>query len=502
VVTAIKSNTKSALNLRDEALFKQKAYVGGQWLDAQDGATSAVVNPANGETIGSVPALTSADARAAIDSAAAAFIKWRALTAKARGAILRRFYELTLENIDDLARIMTLEQGKTLKEARGEILYGASFLEWFGEEAKRAYGDIIPSYAPDRRLVVIKQPVGVVAAITPWNFPNAMITRKAAPALAAGCAIVIKPSNETPFSALALCVLAERAGVPAGVFNVITGDPRELGLELTTNPQVRKVSFTGSTRVGKILMAQSASTVKKVSLELGGNAPFIVFDDADVDAAVEGALQSKFRNSGQTCVCANRIYAQAQIYDQFVDKLSRRAAALKVGDGFDAATEQGPLISPAAIEKVERQLSDALNKGARVTAGGKRLPDLGGYFFQPTVVADVNAAMTVANEETFGPLAPIFKFETDRDAIQAANNTEFGLAAYLYSRDIGRVWRVAEELEYGMVAVNAGIMSTELAPFGGVKESGVGREGSKYGLDEFMELKYICMGGIDERASR
>jgi len=502
VVTAIKSNTKSALTLRDEALFKQKAYVGGQWLDAQDGATSAVVNPANGETIGSVPALTSADARAAIESAAAAFIKWRALTAKARGAILRKFYELTLENIDDLARIMTLEQGKTLKEARGEILYGASFLEWFGEEAKRAYGDIIPSYASDRRLVVIKQPVGVVAAITPWNFPNAMITRKAAPALAAGCAIVIKPSNETPFSALALCVLAERAGAPAGVFNVITGDPRELGLELTTNPQVRKVSFTGSTRVGKILMAQSASTVKKVSLELGGNAPFIVFDDADVDAAVEGALQSKFRNSGQTCVCANRIYAQAQIYDQFVDKLSRRAAELKVGDGFDAATEQGPLISPAAIEKVERQLSDALNKGARVTAGGKRLPDLGGYFFQPTVVADVNAAMTVANEETFGPLAPIFKFETDRDAIQAANNTEYGLAAYLYSRDIGRVWRVAEELEYGMVAVNAGIMSTELAPFGGVKESGVGREGSKYGLDEFMELKYICMGGIDERASR
>ena len=476
-------------------LLHQQNYINGEWSDASSGATLEVRNPANGELIGTVPDCSREDVARAIDAANAAWGGWRDLTAKERGTILRNWFNLILEHIDDLARIMTIEQGKPLAEARGEVTYGASFVEWFAEEAKRLYGDTMPSSAPDRRFVVIKQPIGVTAAITPWNFPLAMITRKAAPALAAGCPMVVKPSNETPYSALALCELAERAGFPPGVLSVVTGNARQVGLELTTNPIVRKFSFTGSTAVGKTLMQQCSGTIKKVSLELGGNAPFIVFDDADLDAAVTGAMQSKFRNSGQTCVCANRILVQDGIHDAFVERMGRAVAELKVGNGLDDGTQQGPLISESAIAKVDEHLHDALQKGARLVTGGQRIAGAG-TFYQPTLVADVTSKMAVAREETFGPLAPVFRFRTESEAIAMANDTEFGLAAYVFTRDIGRVWRVSERLEYGMVSVNAGIFSTEVAPFGGVKESGIGREGSKYGIDDFVELKYICMAGI------
>ena len=476
-------------------LLHQQNYINGEWSDASSGATLEVRNPANGELIGTVPDCSREDVARAIDAANAAWGGWRDLTAKERGTILRNLFNLILEHIDDLARIMTIEQGKPLAEARGEVTYGASFVEWFAEEAKRLYGDTMPSSAPDRRFVVIKQPIGVTAAITPWNFPLAMITRKAAPALAAGCPMVVKPSNETPYSALALCELAERAGFPPGVLSVVTGNARQVGLELTTNPIVRKFSFTGSTAVGKTLMQQCSGTIKKVSLELGGNAPFIVFDDADLDAAVTGAMQSKFRNSGQTCVCANRILVQDGFNDAFVERMGRAVAELKVGNGLDDGTQQGPLISESAIAKVDEHLHDALQKGARLVTGGQRIAGAG-TFYQPTLVADVTSKMAVAREETFGPLAPVFRFRTESEAIAMANDTEFGLAAYVFTRDIGRVWRVSERLEYGMVSVNAGIFSTEVAPFGGVKESGIGREGSKYGIDDFVELKYICMAGI------
>jgi succinate-semialdehyde dehydrogenase/glutarate-semialdehyde dehydrogenase len=435
------------------------------------------------------------ETRRAIEAAERAWAAWRAKTGKERAAIMRRWYDLVMANQDDLAVIMTSEQGKPLAESRGEVVYGASFIEWFAEEAKRVYGDTIPQHQPDKRIVVIKQGIGVVAAITPWNFPNAMITRKCAPALAAGCPVVIKPATATPLSALALAELAERAGIPKGVFNVVTGSAKEIGGEMSTNPIVRKLSFTGSTEIGKLLMAQCAGTVKKVSLELGGNAPFIVFDDADIDAAVEGAIASKYRNTGQTCVCANRLLVQDKVYGTFADKLAAAVGKLKVGNGLEAGVSQGPLIDMNAVEKVEAHIADAVGKGAKVVAGGRRHA-LGGTFFEPTILADVTPAMAVAREETFGPVAPLFRFKTEEEAIQMANDTEFGLAAYFYGRDIGRVWRVAEALEYGIVGINTGIISTEVAPFGGVKESGIGREGSKYGLDDFLEIKYLCMGGV------
>src|SRR4051812_12340517 len=481
--------------LRDRELFREACYIDGRWVAGDASRTIRVDDPATGEIIGAVPRLGRAETRQAIDAAAAAFPEWRTRTARDRAVVLRRWFDLIMSNQDDLATLMTLEQGKPLTESRGEVAYGAGFIEWFAEEGRRTYGDTIPSHAPDKRLVVIKEPIGVVGCITPWNFPIAMITRKVGPALAAGCTVVAKPASQTPFSALALAALAERAGLPKGVLNVVTGSAAEVGGELTSNPIVRKISFTGSTEVGKILMAQCAATVKKVSLELGGNAPFIVFDDADLDAAVEGAIVSKYRNTGQTCVCANRILVQGSIYDDFAQRLGKAVGRLKVGPGLEPGVSQGPLIDMAAVEKVESHISDAVAKGARVLVGGRRAP-AGGRFFSPTVLADATPEMALAREETFGPVAPLFKFGTEADAIALANATEFGLAAYFYGRDVGRIWRVAEALEYGIVGINTGLISTEVAPFGGVKESGIGREGSKYGIEDYLELKYLCIGGI------
>jgi succinate-semialdehyde dehydrogenase/glutarate-semialdehyde dehydrogenase len=481
--------------LKDETLFRQQCYIGGEWVGADDGAVVEVNNPATQQVIGSIPKLGTDETRRAVEAADAAWPAWRAKTAKERAGVLRRWYELMLENQEDLARIMTSEQGKPLAEAMGEVVYAASFLEWFAEEAKRIYGDVIPGHQADKRIVVLKQPVGVVASITPWNFPSAMITRKCAPALAVGCPIVAKPATQTPYSALALAVLAERAGVPKGVFNVVTGSAAAIGGEMTSNPTVRKLSFTGSTEIGKLLMEQCAGTVKKVSMELGGNAPFLVFDDADIDAAVEGAMMSKFRNTGQTCVCANRILVQDGVYEQFADKLASAVAGLKVGNGLEEGTSQGPLIDMNALLKVEEHVADAQAKGAAVIAGGAR-HDLGGTFYQPTVLTGVTTDMKVTREETFGPVAPLFRFHDDDEGVAMANDTEFGLASYFYACDLGRVWRVSEALESGIVGVNTGIISTEVAPFGGVKESGVGREGSKYGADDFLEIKYVCLGGI------
>ena len=483
------------LKLKDPSLLRQQSYIDGAWCDADDAATITVTNPATGEAVGTVPHMGAIETKRAIDAANAAWPAWRKRTARERSLILRKWNDLMLENADDLALIMTAEQGKPLAEAKGEVAYAASFLEWFGEQAKRIEGDTLQSPWPDRRMLVTREPIGVCAAITPWNFPAAMITRKVGPALAAGCPIIVKPAELTPFSAFALAVLAERAGVPKGVFSVITGDSKSIGLEMTSNPIVRKVSFTGSTQVGRILMAQSAPTIKKLSLELGGNAPFIVFDDADIDAAVEGAMASKYRNAGQTCVCANRLYVQDGIYDQFAAKLVAAVAKLKVGNGQQAGVTQGPLIEEKAVVKVEQHIADALSKGARLLAGGKRHA-LGHSFFEPTILADVDASMQVASEETFGPLAPLFRFNTEADVIAMANDTEFGLAAYFYARDIGRVWRVAEALESGMVGVNTGLISNEIAPFGGVKQSGLGREGSQYGMEDYLVMKYICLGGI------
>ncbi|WP_369026735.1 NADP-dependent succinate-semialdehyde dehydrogenase [Qipengyuania sp. RANM35] len=473
-------------------LLREACYIGGEWIAADSGETIDVTNPATGEKIGTVPNCGAAETRRAIEAAQAAFPAWRAKTAKERAAILRRWYQLMLDNQEELARLLTMEQGKSLAESRGEIAYGASFIEWFAEEGKRLYGDVIPGHMADKRILVLKQPIGVTAAITPWNFPNAMITRKAGPALAAGCPMVIKPAAQTPYSALALAVLAEEAGIPKGIISVVTGSARDIGGEMTSNPLVRKLTFTGSTEIGRLLMRQSADTIKKLSLELGGNAPFIVFDDADVDAAVDGAMASKYRNSGQTCVCTNRLYVQAGVYDQFVEKLAARAKALKVGNGMDDGTEQGPLIDDNAIAKVEEHVADALAKGGTLLAGGHRHP-LGGTFFEPTVIAGVTQDMLVASEETFGPLAPVIRFETEDEAIAMANDSEFGLAAYFYSTNLSRVWRVAEAIESGMVCVNSGILSTEVAPFGGVKQSGLGREGSKYGIDDYVEMKYVSL---------
>ncbi|HIJ62077.1 MAG TPA: NADP-dependent succinate-semialdehyde dehydrogenase [Rhodospirillaceae bacterium] len=481
--------------LDDRNLLRRHAYLGGDWIDADDRETIAVANPATGKVLGTVPKLGAAETRRAIEAANRAWGPWRARTAKERAAILGRWHDLILASQEDLARLMTAEQGKPLAESRGEVAYGASFVQWFAEEGKRAYGDVIPTTAPGKRIVVLKEPIGVVAAITPWNFPNAMITRKCAPALAAGCPVVVKPASQTPFSALALAELADRAGLPRGVFNVVTGGAAAIGGELTANPIVRKLSFTGSTEIGKLLMRQCADTVKKVSLELGGNAPFIVFDDADLDAAVAGAIASKYRNTGQTCVCANRLLIQDSVYDDFAHRLTAAVSTLKVADGFTAGAQQGPLIDAAAVRKVEDHIRDALAKGARIVTGGRRHA-LGGNFFEPTILAEVTSDMAVAREETFGPVAPLFRFKTEDEAIAMANDTEFGLASYFYSRDLGRVWRVAEALEYGIVGINEGIISTESAPFGGIKESGIGREGSKYGLDDFMEVKYLCLGGI------
>ncbi len=485
-----------ASRLDEAALLKTDAYVDGAWIGADDGARFAVTNPATGAVIAEVADQGAVETERAVAAAYAAWKPWEAKTAKERGAALRAWRDLMMAHQEDLARIATAECGKPLAEARGEVAYAASFLEWFAEEAKRAYGDVIPTHQADKRILVLKQAVGVVGAITPWNFPLAMITRKVAPALAVGCPAVVKPAEQTPLSALALAELAARAGVPKGVFNVVTGqDGPAIGKALTGDDRVRKITFTGSTEVGRILMGAAAATIKNVSLELGGNAPFLVFDDADIDAAVEGAMASKFRNAGQTCVCANRIYAQDGVYDAFVEKLAARVAALKVGDGAEAGVEIGPLIEQAGVDKVRAHLDDATGKGARVVTGGAPHP-AGPLFFQPTVLADVTAEMRVAREETFGPVAPVFRFRDEAEAIAAANATEFGLAAYFYARDLGRVWRVSEGLEYGMVAVNAGVLSTEVAPFGGVKQSGLGREGSKFGLDPFVEVKYVLMGGL------
>ncbi len=484
------------MQLNDSSLLRQQAYLNGEWCEADAGERSEILNPADASPVGSVPNMGGAETRRAILAAQAVQPAWRTLTAKERSLKLRRWGQLMLENQEDLARIMTAEQGKPLSEARGEVLYAASFLEWFAEEAKRVYGDTIPGHQPDKRIIVTKEPVGVTAAITPWNFPAAMITRKVGPALAAGCAMVLKPAPQTPFSALALAELAQRAGIPAGLFSVITADAqrsREVGAELCANPIVRKLSFTGSTGVGIKLMEQCAPTLKKLSLELGGNAPFIVFDDADLDAAVEGAMISKYRNAGQTCVCANRIYVQAGVYDAFAEKLAAAVSRLVVGDGTREGVTTGPLIDANAVAKVQRHLADATAKGARILAGGKAL---GGNFFEPTILTGVTAQMDVAREETFGPLAPLFRFDDEADVVRQANDTEFGLAAYFYARDLSRVFRVAEALEYGMVGINTGLISTEVAPFGGMKSSGLGREGSKYGLDEYLEIKYLCLGGI------
>lgn len=487
----------AGVDLKDKSLFRQQCYIDGAWVDADDKATLAVVNPATGVPVGTVPKMGVAETRRAIEAANAAWPAWRAKTAKERSNILRKWFELMMANQEDLARLMTIEQGKPIAESRGEIAYGASFIEWFAEEGKRIYGDTIPTHAPDKRIVVIKQPIGVCAAVTPWNFPNAMITRKAGPALAAGCTMVIKPASQTPYSALALCELAERAGIPKGVLSVVTGSAGPIGKELTTNPLVRKFTFTGSTEVGKLLMQQCATTVKKVSLELGGNAPFIVFDDADLASAVEGAMASKFRNTGQTCVCANRIFVQDGVYDKFAKMLSDKVAQMKVGNGLEDGNAQGPLIDMKAVEKVEEHIEDALAKGATLLTGGKR-HEKGGQFFQPTVLAGVTTAMKVTHEETFGPVAPLYRFKTEEELLQMANNTEYGLASYFYSRDIGRIWRIAEGLESGIVGINVGIISNEIAPFGGIKESGIGREGSKYGIEEFVEVKYLCMGDVNK----
>lgn len=483
------------LTLKDPSLFKQLAYINGEWCQAQSGRTIQVTNPATGEIIGSVPEMGAAETKQAIAVSEAAGKAWRGLLAKERAAILQRWFHLMLDNADDLAAIMTAEQGKPLAEAKGEIGYAASFFEWFAEEGKRIYGDTIPTPVAGRRIMVTKEPIGVCAAITPWNFPSAMITRKAGPALAAGCTMVLKPAELTPFSALALAELGQRAGVPAGVFNVVTGNPVAIGGEMTSNPTVRKISFTGSTAVGRLLMQQSAPSLKKLSLELGGNAPFIVFDDADLDAAVEGAMASKFRNAGQTCVCANRLYVQDGVYEAFSQKLVAAVEKLQVGNGANAGVNQGPLINQAAVTKVETHISDALSKGAKVLTGGQRHA-LGQSFFQPTIVADVTQNMLVAKEETFGPLAPLFRFKTEQEVVDMANDTEFGLASYFYSRDIGRIWRVAEQLEYGMVGINTGILSNEVAPFGGVKQSGIGREGSKYGIEDYLTIKYWYLSGM------
>jgi succinate-semialdehyde dehydrogenase/glutarate-semialdehyde dehydrogenase len=483
------------LKLKDPTLLRELCFIDGGWSAADKGAALDVNNPASGEKLGSIPNLGAAETRRAIAAASAALPAWKARTAKERAVILRRWFELMIEHQEDLAVLMTAEQGKPLAESKSEIVYAASFIEWFAEEAKRLYGDIIPGHQNDKRILVLRQPVGVVAAITPWNFPSAMITRKAGPALAAGCTLVCKPATQTPFSALALAELAKRAGLPKGVFNMITGNAAAIGGEMTGNPSVRKLTFTGSTEVGKKLMSQCAGTVKKLSLELGGNAPFIVFDDADLDAAVQGALASKYRNTGQTCVCANRLLIQAGIYDEFANRLKDAVARLRVGDGLKGATDQGPLIDAKGVAKVEEHIADAVAKGARIALGGKRHA-LGGSFFEPTILTGVTPQMLVAREETFGPVAPLFKFETEAQAIAMANDTEFGLAAYIYTRDLARSWRVSEAVEYGIVGLNTGIISTEVAPFGGVKESGVGREGSKYGILDYTEIKYVCVGGV------
>src|SRR4249920_905339 len=485
----------AALQLKDPSLFRQQCYIDGRWADADSGKTIPVNNPATGEILGTVPNMGTAETRRAIEAANAAFPAWRAKTAKERSTILRKWFDLMMANQEDLARILTAEQGKPLAEARGEIAYGASFIEWFAEEGKRIYGDTIPGHQADKRIVVIKEPIGVCAAITPWNFPNAMITRKSGPALAAGCTMVLKPATMTPYSALAMAELGERAGIPKGVFSVVTGSSSAIGGEITSNPIVRKVTFTGSTAVGKILLEQCSKTVKKTSMELGGNAPFIVFDDADLDAAVEGAMASKYRNSGQTCVCANRLFVHDKVYDAFAAKLVEKVKALQVSPGTEAGATQGPLIDAQALAKVEEHGADAAAGGAKVLTGGKRHAR-GGTFYEPTVLANALPGMKIFREETFGPVAPLFRFRTDAEVIELANRTEYGLAAYFYSRDIGRVWRVAEALEYGMVGVNSGLITTEVAPFGGVKQSGLGREGSKYGCEEFIEVKYICMGGV------
>jgi succinate-semialdehyde dehydrogenase/glutarate-semialdehyde dehydrogenase len=483
------------MQLTDSKLFREQAYIDGAWVPADSGKTVAVTDPATGKELGTVPNMGADETRRAIEEANAALPGWRAKTAKERANILRKWFDLMMANQEDLARLMTAEQGKPLAESRGEIAYAASFIEWFAEEGKRIYGDTIPPHGADKRIIVLKEPIGVCAAITPWNFPAAMITRKAGPALAAGCTMVLKPATATPYSALALAELAERAGVPKGVFSVVTGSASAIGGEMTSNDIVRKVSFTGSTEIGRVLLKQAAESIKKCSMELGGNAPFIVFDDADLDAAVKGAIASKYRNAGQTCVCANRILVQDKVYDAFAGKLADAVAALKVGNGFDPGTVIGPLIDDKAVAKVEEHIADAVGKGAKITLGGKRHA-LGGSFFEPTIITGVTPDMAVAREETFGPLAPLFRFKTDAEAVKLANDTEFGLAAYFYSRDIGRIFRIAEGLEYGIVGINEGIISTEVAPFGGVKQSGLGREGSKYGIEDYLEVKYLCLGGI------
>lgn len=485
----------STLQLQSAQLFREQCYVDGEWINAEDGATLEVTNPATGEILGTVPKLGSLATRRAIEAANRALPAWRRKTAQERAALLRKWYTLMLESQDDLARLMSAEQGKPLSESRGEIAYAASFIEWFAEEGKRVYGDVIPPHQEDKRILVLKEPIGVCAAITPWNFPAAMITRKAGPALAAGCPMVVKPASATPYSALALAELADRAGIPAGVFSVVTGSSRDIGAEMTDNPTVRKLTFTGSTDIGKQLIKACAGTVKKVSMELGGNAPFIVFDDADLDEAVEGALVSKYRNTGQTCVCTNRFIVQDGIYDAFADRLADAVSKMKVGDALRGEVEQGPLIDSGAVETVEQHIADALNKGAKVATGGQR-HSLGGNFFQPTVLTGATPEMLIAREETFGPVAPLFRVSNEEEAIQLANATEFGLASYFYTRDLARSWRVSEALEYGIVGVNTGLISTTVAPFGGMKESGLGREGSKYGIEDFLEVKYVCLGGI------
>jgi succinate-semialdehyde dehydrogenase/glutarate-semialdehyde dehydrogenase len=482
------------MQLKETSLLKNQNYIDGQWVAADSGAVTEIRNPANGELLAGVPNAAGAEARRAIEAAQRAWPAWRARTAEDRGRILRRWFELMMTHQEDLARLMTCEQGKPLTESRGEIAYAASFIEWFAEEGRRIYGDVIPSPWPDKRIVVTREPVGVCAAITPWNFPAAMITRKVGPALAAGCTMIVKPAPQTPLSALAMAELAARAGVPAGVFSVITGDERAIGAELTGNPIVRKFSFTGSTEVGRLLASQCAPTLKHLSLELGGNAPFIVFDDADLDAAVEGAIVSKYRNTGQTCVCANRLFVQDGIYDAFSRKLAAAATKLKVGNGLEGGIEQGPLIDQAALAKVEQLVGDALAQGACALVGGRR-HELGGTYYEPTVLVDVKPTMRLAREEIFGPVAPLFRFARESDAICMANDTEFGLAAYFYSRDIGRVWRVSSALECGIIGINTGLISTAVAPFGGMKQSGIGREGSRHGIDEYLDLKYLCMGG-------
>ena len=486
---------RGSLQLKDRELFREQCLIDGRWVPADEGGALPVRNPATSEQLGTIPNMGAAETRRAIEAAARALPAWGARTAKDRAALLRRWFDLITLNEQDLAILMTAEQGKPLAESKGEIAYAASFIEWFAEEGKRLYGDLIPGHQPDKRIMVLRQPVGVVAAITPWNFPAAMITRKAGPALAAGCTMVLKPATQTPFSALALADLALRAGIPPGVFNVVTGSAAAIGGEMTSNPTVRKLTFTGSTEIGKKLMAQCAGTVKKLSLELGGNAPFIVFDDADLEAAVQGAIASKYRNTGQTCVCANRLLVQEGVYEEFARRLSEAVGKLRVGDGLKGATDQGPLIDSKAVAKVEEHVADAVAKGAKVLAGGKRHA-LGGTFFEPTILTGVTSQMMVAREETFGPVAPLFKFKTEAEAIAMANATEFGLAAYVYTRDLARSWRVCEAIEYGIVGLNTGIISTEVAPFGGVKESGSGREGSKYGILDYTELKYVCVGGV------